>query len=200
MLFLNLFSVAFESFLYGILLAVATIAIMYFVLQLISRTCVKTTLFYLSVIALSIFLVIQDTLLIAAFMADGMVTDAEILIQQQVGTHSQALDMKEVHGVLDTVSRGIPLLGVFANITNVQVDNAQDLASEIATLFHDYLHAYMWRRVGWCSAAMFVAALIICLADKRAVQEAPSRNRRTGGFSGRASNQHSVRSGRRHRF
>ncbi len=197
MIFFELLSVAFESFFYGVLLAAVTIAIMYFVLQMISKTCVKTIPFYISMAVLAVLLVVQDTFLIAAFKANDMVSAAEILIQQQIGAYSQALNIEEVQNVLDIVVREVPLLGVFVNITNVQVDNAQDLATEMAVVLHDYLNAYIWRRIGWCSVFIVVAVLITFFADKRNIKANSSTGRRA---TVRTSDRHLGRGGRRHRF
>lgn len=200
MIFFDLWSVASESFFYGILLAAVTVAVMCFVLQMISRTCVKTVPFYLSVTVLVILLVIQDTLLIAAFKANDMVSTVEMLVQQQIEACGQTLNIEDAESVLDRVVQEVPLLGIFVNMVNVKVDNAQDLASAVAAQCHDYLNAYIWRRIGWCSAVIVVAVLIIVLADKRNVKAAPSANRRATAASGRTSHRHSARSGRRHRF
>lgn len=200
MIFFDLWSVASESFFYGILLAAVTVAVMCFVLQMISRTCVKTVPFYLSVTVLVILLVIQDTLLIAAFKANDMVSTVEMLVQQQIEACGQTLNIEDAESVLDRVVQEVPLWGIFVNMVNVKVDNAQDLASAVAAQCHDYLNAYIWRRIGWCSAVIVVAVLIIVLADKRNVKAAPSANRRATAVSGRTSHRHSARSGRRHHF
>lgn len=197
MIFFELLFVALGSFFYGVLLAAVTIAIMYFVLQMISKTCVKTVSFYISMAVLAVLLIVQDTFLIAAFRANDMVSAAEILIQQHIGSSSQALNMEQVQNVLDMVVREIPLLGVFVNITNVQVDNAQDLATEMAAVLHNYLNAYIWRRIGWCGAFIVVAVLITFFADKRNIKATPSTGRRA---TVRTSDRHIGRGGRRHRF
>lgn len=196
MLFFHLFSIALESFYYGVLLAAVTMIIMYFILQMISKTCVKTLPFYISGVFLAILLIIQDTCLVAEFKALGLVDSAEILIQQNIGAYSGPMNLQDTQAVLDIVTANIPIIGAFANITNIEVENAQELARVMSEAMRDKLVACIWESIGWCAAFITVAVLITFFADKgkgRAAQSAPARHR-----SG--SDRHVGRSGRRHRF
>lgn len=206
MKYLDLLSTATDCVLYGLLLTAVTMLILYFLLQAVSKTCVKTIPFYLAGIVLAPLLVVQNTLLVACFQALGMVEAVEIDIQHIVGTYNQAaMGMQETQTVLQQVGQDFPLIGWFANLTNLEVDNAQNLAFEMTSLLKDYLTTYLWKRIGWCAAFIVMAVLIALLADKRnkdAALAAPSgRGRRQSATSAiRRGDRHTSRSGRRHRF
>lgn len=196
----HLFSIASESFYYGILLAAVTVIILYFILQMISKSCVKTIHFYISFAVLLVLLAIQDIFLIGAFKALDLVDVVRIYIQQQIGAYSHAMNMQDTQDILDEVIREMPLIGIFANITDMEVDNAQDLAEIFAISLQTHLKTYIWKRIGWCTAFIITAVLITFLADKRKAQTySTARNRRQDAAFNR-SNVHSRRSRGRHRF
>lgn len=205
MKYVDLMTTATDCLLYGILLAAVTMLILYFVLQMISKSCVKTIPFYLAGIVLAPLLVVQDSLIVAAFQAKGMVDAVEVDIQQMIGAYEQsAMDLNETQAVLDQVVKDFPLVGWFTNITNMQVSNAQDLASQMADGIRDYLNTYLWKRFGWCTAFISLAVLITFLSDKsnkHTLQQA-ERSRRDSGrtTSVTRTDRHTVRSSRRHRF
>lgn len=202
---LALLEITTDCFLYGILIAAVTMILLYFALQMISKSCVKTVPFYIAGIILAPLLVVQDTLIVAAFQAKGMVDALEIYVQQLIGEYNQsALDMKETQAILDQVVENFPLVGFFVNLTNAQVDNAQDLASSMAEGIRDYLNTYLWKRFGWCTAFIVLAVLITFLSDKKnkhTLQQS-ERSRRDGRrvSSATRTDRHTARSGRRHRF
>lgn len=205
MKYVDLLTTATDCLLYGILLAAVTMLILYFVLQMISKSCVKTIPFYLAGIVLAPLLVVQDSLIVAAFQAKSMVDAVEIDIQQIVGTYDQtAKDMNETQAILDQVGQDFPLIGYFTNITNMQVENAQQLAATMADAIRDYLNTYLWKRFGWCTAFIILAVLITFLADKKNkhVLQQSARNRRESRRTTSVvrTDRHVARSGRRHRF
>lgn len=203
MKYLDLISTATDCLLYGILLATVTMLILYFVLQMISKSCVKTLPFYLAGIILAPLLVVQDSLIVATFQAKGMVDAVEIDIQQIIGAYDQtAKDMNETQAILQQVGQDFPLIGWFADITNIQVENAQQLASVMTDTLRDYLNTYLWKRIGWCTLFIFLAVLITFFADKKnkhLLQETERSNRRSSSTTQRG-DRHSARSARRHRF
>lgn len=205
MKYVDLLTTATDCLLYGILLAAVTMLILYFVLQVISKSCVKTIPFYLAGIVLAPLLVVQDSLIVAAFQAKNMVDAVEIDIQQIVGTYDQtAKDMYETQAILDQIGQDFPLIGYFTNITNMQVENAQQLAATMADAIRDYLNTYLWKRFGWCTAFIIVAVLITFLADKKNkhILQQTERNRRESRRTTSVvrTDRHATRSSRRHRF
>lgn len=192
-----------DCVLYGLLLAVATMAILYFVLQMVSKTCVKTWPFYIAGIVLAPLLLTQDILLVAAWQARELVSAFEIEVAQLVGSYDTASkDLYEVQDIMDQVLEDFPLITYFVNITSVQVDNAQDLASTLSESMLDYLSTYMWKRVGWCAAFIILAVLITLMADKsgNAAANANRSGRRTSAATMRGGRAAGGRSARRHRF
>lgn len=203
MRYLDLLSTATDCALYGLLLTTVTMLILYFLLQAVSKTCVKTIPFYVAGIALAPLLVVQNTLLIACFQAIGMVEAVEIDIQHIVGTYNQAaMDMQETQAVLQQIGQDFPLIGWFANITNMEVDNAQNLAFEMTNMLKDYLTTYLWKRIGWCTAFILLAVLIALLADKRNMGAAtsPRSRRQSASTAAGRGERHAGRSARRHRY
>ncbi|MBQ6751244.1 MAG: hypothetical protein IJR02_10840 [Bacteroidaceae bacterium] len=166
--YLNLLANATDCLWYGILLAAVTMIILYFILQMVSKTCVKTIPFYIAGVILAPLLMVQDTLIVAAFQAKGMVDALEIEVQQIVGAYDQsAMNLNETQAVLDQVTEDFPLVGYFVNLTNAQVENAQQLASVMAEGIRDYLNTYLWKRFGWCTAFIAIAVLVVFMFDKQ---------------------------------
>lgn len=167
MKYFDLLVTAFDCALYGLLMTVVTMLLLYFILKFVSNTCVKTIPFYLTGIVLAPLLLVQDTLLAASIEALSLVKNVELDVQHIVGTYTQAMDMYQTTDVLQTVGDDFPLIGWFANITNLEVSNAPNLATELSDMLKDFLTKYIWKRIGWYTAFIVVAVLIALLADKR---------------------------------
>ena len=200
-----LFEISTDCFLYGILIAAVTMILLYFALQMVSKSCVKTLPFYIAGIVLAPLLVVQDTLIVVAFQAKGMIDAVEIYVQQLIGEYNQnAMSMQETQAVLEQVGRDFPLIGWFFNITNIQVDNAQNLANEMVELMHQHLNAFLWKRFGWCTVFIILAILITFLSDKKnkhKLNESTRSSRSSRGSSATTrADRHTGRSSRRHRY
>lgn len=69
MIFFSLFSTAFSSVFYGIVVTVTVMALLYFALKSVSKGIVRTPVFYVTGIVLAVLLAIQQALLIGAIEA-----------------------------------------------------------------------------------------------------------------------------------
>lgn len=211
MAYFYLISIATDSLFYGILLAAITMTILYFTLQMISKSCVRTVPFYIAGIILALLLTIQDTLIVATFQAKGMVDAVEVYVQQLIGIYDQSpKNLHETQAILNKIVQDFPLVGWFANITNIQVNNAQELAEVMAESLRRTLNIYLWKRFGWCTTFIFLAILTTFLADKKnkhLLQESNRNSRRSAtnrdnrhSASAVRSDRHTGRASRRHRF
>ena len=81
-IFFSLFSTAFSSVFYGIVVTVTVMALLYFALKSVSKGIVQTPIFFVTGIVLAVLLAIQSTLLIGALEAKDATDAAELYLNQ----------------------------------------------------------------------------------------------------------------------
>lgn len=177
MTFISLLNTAFTSFINGIVVTAAIMAIMYFILKSLSRNMVRTPIFYITGIIVAALLIVQTSLMIGAIKAKGAADAAQIYLSQLLENRHGTVGANESQQVMDSVTETFPIIGVFVNIADFSGHDFSDLAESMHETIVSYLNTYIWHRVLWSFGIIIIACLIIMMYDKRnpATQKAKSK-------------------------
>lgn len=103
MTFFSLFSTATSSVLYGCLITIAIMALLYVVLRALNKGIVETLVFYITGAVMAILLIIQMSLMVGAMEAKSSADDAQEFVSQLIGTNLDSADEGEGQNVVDSV-------------------------------------------------------------------------------------------------
>ena len=157
MIFFQLFTTAFMSIFYGVVITAAVMAILYFLLRQFNRGIVESVPFYITGVVLFLLLTIQFSLMMGAFDAKSYVDGIEIYVQQLV------------QEILDEITSQNHLIGLFFGTCNFSGNDISQLPAVMAETFRSNLNSYIWHRVGWAFFVIVVAVVIAIFARKRPI-------------------------------
>jgi hypothetical protein len=167
MIFFSLLETAFTSILNGIVVTAAIMATLYFILKSFSHNMVRTPIFYITGIIVSLLLIVQISLMIGAIQAKGAADSAEIYLTQLLENKSGIVGANDSQHILDAVTEEFPIIGVYIGIANFSGHNVSDLAGSMHETMISFLNTYIWHRVLWVLCIIILACLIIMMYDKR---------------------------------
>ena len=167
MLFFNLFSTAFMSIFYGVIITVAIMALLYFLLRQVQKGVVESIPFYITGVFLFILLTIQISMMVGAFEAKSYLDGIEISISQMVEGLSGVVSAQESQQLLDEIVSQNQLFGVFINACDFSGNDVEDLPHVMADTFRDALNTFIWHRFWWALCCVVVASIIAICARKR---------------------------------
>lgn len=176
MIFFSLFSTAFSSVFYGIVVTVTVMALLYFALKSVSKGIVQTPIFFVTGIVLAVLLAIQSTLLIGALEAKDATDAAELYLNQLLEGSQGVISAKESQQVMDALTEKFPLIGVYANIADFSGNDWAELPRVIHDTLTSYLNSFIWHRVWWSLAIIALACLVVMLFDKRALSSSTNKS------------------------
>ena len=176
MIFFSLFSTAFSSVFYGIVVTVTVMALLYFALKSVSKGIVRTPVFYVTGIVLAVLLAIQQALLIGAIEAKDATDAAELYLNQLLEGSQGVISAKESQQVMDALTEKFPLIGVYANIADFSGNDWAELPRVIHDTLTSYLNSFIWHRVWWSLAIIALACLVVMLFDKRALSSSTNKS------------------------
>lgn len=167
MIFFSLITTAFSSIFYGVIVTTVIMAILYAVLKGISRSMVETPVFYIAGVALAVLLVIQNSLMIGAIQAMGVVDAVDIYLNQLLENASGTIGVQDSQDIMDKVIEKFPIIGSYIGMADFTGHDVSELANTMCQAMKDYLSSYIWHRAWWILGIVVVACLIVMLFDKR---------------------------------
>lgn len=170
MVFFSLFSTAFSSVFYGVIVTAAIMAILYVVLKSISRGIVSTPVFFITGAVLAILLVIQSSLMIGAMQAKDAADSAKIYLDQLLESSYGTVGAQDSQKVLETVTTEFPLLGTYFGFADFSGNDVSELSESMHETMTDYLNSYIWHRVWWMLGIIVMAVVIACMFEKNGGQ------------------------------
>lgn len=194
MIIFNLLTEAIEVVFYGVLSAVALMALLYGVLKLMSDGIVRSIPFYLTGVVLFPLLAIQFSLLIGAMQVRSSTDAVEMTVNQMVEGMYGTLGANDSQQLLDELMEEMPLLGVYVNTADFSGNTYEEVGSAVAETMHEYLSWYALRRLLWICGFTVVGCFIAMMYDKGPGTRTDRRSGRQRQSSGR-----SVRNERRPR-
>lgn len=194
MIIFNLLTEAIEVVFYGVLSAVALMALLYGVLKLMSDGIVRSIPFYLTGVVLFPLLAIQFSLLIGAMQVRSSTDAVEMTVNQMVEGMYGTLGANDSQQLLDELMEEMPLLGVYVNTADFSGNTYEEVGSAVSETIHEYLSWYALRRLLWICGFVVVGCFIAMMYDKGPGTRTDRRSGRQRQSSGR-----SVRNERRPR-
>lgn len=179
MTFLSLLETAFTSILNGMVITAAIMAILYFVLKIISRNMVRTPIFFITGIVVALLLIVQISLMVGAIQAKGATDSAKIYLTQMLENSSGTVNAQESQVVMDKLTKSYPIIGVYLNLADFSGHDYSDLADSMYETMNSYLGSYIWHRVLWSLGIIIVGCLIVMMYDKRNPATGKSKHKTT---------------------
>ena len=176
---IELVSLAFSTFVYGLLATVALMAILYFILHEINRNAVRNIPFFITGIVLFPLLLTQFTLLFGAMEAKSLVDTVEIFVSQSLESlqvnPTDVISGADSQQMLNLIIQQFPILGVFVGTCTFSGTQYSELAQAIGETLGDYLNAYMWRCIFWTLGFVIVAMAIAILVPNAGYKDTANR-------------------------
>lgn len=177
--FFYLVTTAFSSVVYGVIVTAVVMALLYTILQSISRSIVKTPIFYFTGIILAGLFIIQFSLMIGAMQAKDAADSVEIYLTQLLENKYGVVSAQDSQYIMDIITEKVPRIGVFIDVADFSGHDVSELPKAMHDTMVEYLDSYIWRRVCWSLGIMLVACLIVMLFDRKALKPGRTANRRT---------------------
>ena len=159
MIFFELASSAFTAVLYGIVLTVIVVGLLYVILRQISRGIVESVSFYITGAVLTLMLVVQFTMMFGAIKAKGYVDMVEDNVSELIEGVNGVVTADESKEIIDELASENSLVGLFIDKVNVE-------GKEMAELPHVLANAYR-NRFWWILGSLVVAVTIMILTRNR---------------------------------
>ena len=167
MTFYSLFTTAFSSIFYGVIVTAVIMALLYVLLKTLSEGIVKTPVFFVTGVVLAILLIIQSSLMIGAIHAKDAVDSAEIYLNQLLENSYGTVGAQDSQKILDAVTEEYPIIGSYIGVANFSGNDVTNLAESMHETMISYLNSYIWNRVWWILGMIVVACLVVMMFDKR---------------------------------
>mgnify|MGYP007122036451 CR=1 FL=1 len=166
MTFLSLLNTTFTCVLNGIIVTAAIMAALYLILKTFSHYIVRTPIFYITGLIVSLLLIVQISLMIGAIQAKGATDSAEIYLTQLLENKSGVVGANDSQYILDAVTKEYPIIGVYIGVANFSGHDVSELAESMHETMISFLNTYIWHRVWWILGILVVACIIVMLFDK----------------------------------
>jgi hypothetical protein len=176
---IELVSINFSVFVYGLLSTVALMAVLYFILHEINRNAVRNIPFFLTGIVLFVLLASQFTLLFGAMESKSLAEAAEIFVSQSLEksnvSPTDVISGEDSQEMLNQVIRRYPILGAYVGICTFSGTPYSELAQVFGETLRDYFSNYIWRRLFWILGFVAIAMAIALLVPKAGYRQANNR-------------------------
>ena len=190
MIFFELASSAFTAVLYGIVLTVFIVGLLYVILRQLCHGAVQAIPFYVVGVVLFVMLLVQHTLMFGAFKAKGYVDNVAEYVYQIIDLKDGLKESASVSldsSLAEKVKEEFPIVSLFVNMDKIEryaedIDDLEETVPVIKSEFQSALNYYILRRILWSLGAIVVCVVLVCLIESR------------GGTSGRRGHYSSNRS------
>lgn len=154
---------SFTSLFWGILIAVACVALFATIVMGWLKNASFTAASYIVGIILLFFITIQCTLIVGSIKIINSTDEFELFVERIVDGVSQGweeISKRDSEYIIDKVTEEYPLLSHYIAGGYFQGYNAQELPAAIADGIRTYMWWYIGRRLLWCLGFTVVAAFI----------------------------------------
>lgn len=167
MIFFELASSAFTAVLYGIVLTVFIVGLLYVILRQISRGIVESVGFYITGAVLTLMLIVQFTMMFGAIKAKGYVDMVEDNVSELIAGVNGAVTADESKEIIDELASENSLVGLFIDKVNVEGQEIAELPHVVANAYRDRINSWIWNRFWWILGSLVTAITIMILTRNR---------------------------------
>ena len=129
-IFFSLFFESITCLFYGIVIAVFIMATLYFILKTLSRGIVRSIPFFLTGVILSIFLVVNMSVVVGAISIKQQTGSMKLWLTQQLENVEGIADVQSSQAVGDILNEEFPLLGCFLNLFDMSGDSMYSISQK----------------------------------------------------------------------
>lgn len=189
----NILTHSLGSIFLGIFIAVAGVALMFFIIHSWWRNSNFTPLSFLVAFILFCLLSCQAVLICGAMTIKRYGDDVERTINELVSQvpSDMQLSSEDAQVILDQISNEFPIVGYYVSRVESWGNTPATITKSLVDALHRYLNWFILRRIGWC--------LLFVICGAVAVINTISIENRTGKSPRYTSRYSNSRRGNRHR-
>lgn len=161
-IFFSLFFESITCLFYGIVIAVFIMATLYFILKTLSRGIVRSIPFFLTGVILSIFLVVNMSVVVGAISIKQQTGSMKLWLTQQLENVEGIADVQSSQAVGDILNEEFPLLGCFLNLFDMSGYPMNELPQVFYDVINKEMNGIICSKLLW-SLAIIIAAVLIAL-------------------------------------
>ena len=167
MIFFSLISTAFSSIFYGIIATAVIMAILYVVLRAVDKSIVQNPLFFIVGVVLAVLLVIQTSMMFGAMQAKDTADAAQLYLNDLLEGCQEITDKEESRELVASVAEEFPIIGTFADLSDLAINNVAELPDSVHTRVVDYLDGFIWHRIWWSLGVTAVACVLVVMFKRK---------------------------------
>ncbi len=161
----------------GVFIAVAGVALMFFIIHSWWRNSNFTPLSFLVAFILFCLLSFQAILICGAMTIKAYSDDVKHTINEMVNQvpSDMQLSSEDAQVILDQINNEFPIVGYYVNRVESWGNTPTTIAKSLADALHQYLNWFILRRLGWCLLFIIcgAAAVINTISRKNRNEKSP---------------------------
>lgn len=176
--FFSLFTTAFSCIFYGAIATAVIMAVLYFLLKLLSAGIVKSIPFYIIGVVLAILLIVDLTVLIGAFQVKSVTESMEVSLRQLTENIHGTVNAHESQIVFDHLIEEYPMLGSYLQLADFSGNDISELAIAIPEVIREELNSIILGNTCWAIGYIIVACILAMLFEKSNTRHVQEQTRR----------------------
>lgn len=177
-IFFSLFATALSSIFYGTITTAVIMAVLYFLLKLLSAGIVKSIQFYIIGIVLAILLIVDLTVLIGAFQVKDITESMEVSLRQLTENKHGTVNANESQIVFDYLIEEYPMLGSYLQLADFNGNNVSELSTAIPYVIRKELNNIIIENIFWVIGYIIEACILAVLFEKNHSRYGQNHTRR----------------------
>lgn len=177
---LAVFSYAIDSMLLGVFITILGVALLYFLIRGFYPRYTFTPVSLIVGAILFVLLSGQSVLICGAFKIKGMADDIEQSINQNIPMlfrlTGHEYTEKETQEICEQLRDEYPLFACYIGGMDFEGHTPESIAASVKEELHDFLNAYIWKRLAWCIGFILVGMFLVIKTMKMLNNERPARH------------------------
>ena len=174
----DLLQFSFSSLFYGVIATAAIMAILYFLLKLLSEGIVRSIPFYITGVILFILLSSNLTLLIGARQVQSATESMELYLRQMTEGYHGVVSTNDIQRIFDSLVEEYPLLGDYLQLADFGGNDISELPTLMSQGIREEMSSFIWGRVWWIIVSIVLACFIAICFEKRINKQSREHTRR----------------------
>lgn len=175
----NILTHSLGSIFLGVFIAVAGVALMFFIIHSWWRNSNFTPLSFLVAFILFCLLSFQAVLICGAMTIKAYGDEVEHTVNELVNQVSpdMQLSSEDAQVILDQINNEFPIVGYYANRVESWENTPITIAKSLVDALHRYLNWFILRRIGWCLLFIICGAVAVIntISRKDRKEKSPRR-------------------------
>lgn len=156
---------AIDSMVWGVLFALAGVALLFFLIKGIYPRYTYSPLSIIVGVILFVLLSFQSVFICGAFKVKAMTDNIERSINSYIPDdwkhYGHTFTEDETQQIAENLIQEYPLFGCYVGGADFSGHDVDEIAESMVDEIHDFMNAYIWRRVFWSLGFVVVGTFIV---------------------------------------